>query len=98
MAKDFVIVGTKVDGKWTATLFRLTSGNYRFEMVRNDVPAHKFEDDIHMISLGLFVRAGELDGYDGDFYCNATALDMLKERGIKVDESFYEDVAPSLPS
>jgi len=98
MANDCATISTKVDGKWTATLFRLPSGNYRFEMVRNDVPTHKFEDDIHMVSLGLFIRAGQLDGYDGDFYVYKQALDMLKDQGIKVDESFYEDVAPSLPS
>jgi hypothetical protein len=94
MANDIVTVGTKVDGKWTGTLFQFSPTTYRFEQVRNDIPPHKFEDDIHMVQLGLFVRAGALEGYDGGFYLTKMALDMLKEHGVKVDEDFYEDVEP----
>jgi hypothetical protein len=96
MAASLTEVRTKIDGRWTGKLFKNTNGNFVFEQVRNDIEhdSPKWDDDECVQHLGLFIKNKELVDYDAGFYLIKLALDMLKEEGIKVDASWYEDVEP----
>ena len=89
-------VRTKTEDKWTGKLFKDGNGNYVYEQVRNDIAqdSPKWDDDTCVQHLGLFIKNRELVEYDAGYYLIKLALDMLKEEGIKVDASWYEDVEP----
>lgn len=87
-----MVTKTKTEGRWTASIVKITDEFFGFEQKRNDLsPANPpAKDEITLFQLGLIVNGDTLIDYEGSHILSKMALDMLRDEGVLVEDHWYD--------